>query len=70
MTRYEELCEWFIEFMRIERNKIVNTNGRHSAYEKELQNILISFAQETGQELAALEEATDKNKFYATGTII
>lgn len=32
--------------------------------------MLISFADATGQDLAALEEATDKNKYYAPGTII
>ncbi|HHV09759.1 MAG TPA: hypothetical protein GXX75_05730 [Clostridiales bacterium] len=70
MTTYEELYDWFIEYMRVERNKIVTTHGKHSAYEKELQNILISFADATGQDLADLEEATDKNKYYAPGTII
>lgn len=70
MTTYEELYNWFIEHMRVERNKIVNTYGKHSAYEKELQNMLISFADATGQDLAALEEATDKNKYYSLGAII
>lgn len=70
MTTYEELNNWFIEYVRIERNKIAKTYGKHSAYEKELQNMLISFAEATGQDLAALEEATDKNKYYVPGTII
>lgn len=70
MTTYEELYNWFIDHMRAERNKIVNTHGKYSAYEKELQNMLISFADATGQDLAALEEATDKNKYYTPGTII
>lgn len=70
MTTYEELYNWFIEYARVERNKIVKTHGRHSAYEKELQNMLISLADATDQDLAALEEATDKNKYYVPGTII
>ena len=70
MTTYEELYNWFIEYVRTERNKILHHHGRHSVYEKELQNILISFATATGHDLAVLEESTDKNKYYTPGTIV
>ncbi len=70
MTTYEELYNWFIEYVRVERSKILHMNGRHSSYEKELQNIMISFAAATGQDLASLEEATDKNKYYDPGAIV
>ena len=70
MTTYEELYNWFVEYVRTERNKILHHHGRHSIYEKELQNMLTSFAAATGQDLVFLEEATDKNKYYAPGAIV
>ena len=70
MTTHEELSNWFIEYIKEERNRIVKTSGKHSFYEKELQSILMSFADATGQELSVLEEATDKNKYYKINEII
>lgn len=67
---YEELNAGFINLIKTERNKIVNHNGRHSIYEKELENILTQYATLTGQSIEALNEATDKNKFYKPEQIV
>ncbi|MBB2184785.1 hypothetical protein H0486_18170 [Lachnospiraceae bacterium MD1] len=67
---YEELNTGFINLIKAERNKILNNHGRHSIYEKELQNILIQYADLTGQDIEVLNEATDKNKFYEVGQVI
>lgn len=67
---YEELNAGFINLVKTERNKILNHNGKHSIYEKELQNILIQYAALTDQDVEALNEATDKNKFYGAGTTL
>lgn len=67
---YEELNTGFVNLIKVERNKILNNHGRHSIYEKELQNILTQYANLTGQDIEALNEATDKNKFYEVGQAI
>jgi hypothetical protein len=67
---YEELNAGFINLIKTERNNILNHNGKHSIYERELQNILIQYATLTVQDVEALNEATDKNKFYAAGQVI
>lgn len=67
---YEELNTGIIGIFKDERNKILNVNGRHSIYEKELQNILTHYAELTGQDIEALNEATDKNKYYSPGAIV
>jgi hypothetical protein len=67
---YEELNTWFIEYIRTQRNNIVSHNGIHSSREIELQNTLISYATFTGQDIETMNEATDKNKFYAIGKVI
>lgn len=67
---YEELNAGFINLIRTERNKILSQNGRHSIYEKELQHILIHYADLTDQDIEVLNEATDKNKYYKPGQVI
>ena len=67
---YEELNTWFIEYIRTERNNIVTHCGIHSARERELQNILSAYAVHTDQDIEALNEATNKNKFYKPGQVI
>lgn len=67
---YEELNTGFINLIKAERNKILNNHGRHSIYEKELQSILIQYADLTGQGIEVLNEATDKHKYYAIGQVI
>lgn len=67
---YEELNTGFINLVKAERNKILSNHGRHSIYEKELQNILIQYADLTGRDIEVLNEATDKNKFYEVGQVI
>lgn len=67
---YEELYNWFVNHVKTQRNKIVNHKGKHTAAERQLQNSLTCFAEFTGTELSELEEATDKNKFYAPGELV
>lgn len=67
---YEELNAGIIGIFKDERNKILNMNGRHSIYEKELQNIVTQYAELTGQDIEELNEATDKYKYYAPGAIV
>lgn len=67
---YQELNTGFINLVKTERNKIIKKCGKHSAREKELQTILIRYADLTGQDIEVLNEATDKNKFYKVGQAI
>ena len=67
---YEELNAGFINLIKVEINKILNQNGRHSIYEKELHNILTQYATLTGQDIEALNEATDKHKYYKPGQVV
>lgn len=56
--------------MRTVRNQLLNHQGRHSSAERELQNLLISYAAHTGQDIEDLNDAIDKNKFYKIGEIV
>lgn len=67
---YEELNAGIIGIFKDERNKILNRNGRHSSYEKELQDIVNRYANLTGQDTEDLNEATDKHKYYRPGQVI
>lgn len=67
---YEELNAGIIGIFKDERNKILNRNGRHSSYEKEIQDIITHYAELTGQDIEELNESTDKHKYYEPGQII
>lgn len=66
---YEELYNGLIGYIKERRNRIINTYGRLSDKEVELQGMLGAIAELTGEDLAALEEV-DKNLYYVVGKVL